>query len=532
MNLIQLIHNVNLVTPRGQINKNAKKIIRNNPSVCEAIYNATSFIHLPVIDSINERIHCIINGITETPKCIVCRQEHVKFVAKQYQTYCGSKCANADPARLKQVRATNIDRYGGPAPMCSRAVKDKTIATNLEKYGVRYHQLSSVGSDMRKHTNQRKYGGPSPFHSQDVRGKASQTFVERYNDTNFNRSTIPVESLSLLTNQHWLHDQHVTQQRPVYIIAKELGVSTFCVGSYLHMAGIQPTRYTTSQPHKDIVAFLRNAVPGVNIIENDRTVIGPWELDIVLPDYNIAIEVNGVYWHSEGQGKGRDYHISKTQACAAKDIRLIHIYDVEWERQSDIVQSRIKCALSLSRRVYARQCEIAEISKAQGSQFLQANHIQGNAVGATIYVGLFHNGELISAMSFCKPRYNTAHEWEILRFSTIGDTVVVGGASKLFKMFVDAYNPSSVVSYSDVRWNSGAVYEKMGFTYVRRSPPSYSYFHTSDPHDTWHRSSFQKHKLERKLETFDKSLSEWKNMQQNGYDRVWDCGTDVWSWQR
>ena len=35
-----------------------------------------------------------------------------------------------------------------------------------------------------------------------------------------------------------------------------------------------------------------------NLIEYDRALIKPYELDIVIPDLNLAIEFNGVYYHS------------------------------------------------------------------------------------------------------------------------------------------------------------------------------------------------------------------------------------------
>ena len=40
--------------------------------------------------------------------------------------------------------------------------------------------------------------------------------------------------------------------------------------------------------------------------------------------------------------------------------------------------------------------------------------------------------------------------------------------------------------------------------------------------------SFQKHKLKKLLPLFDEKLSEWENMKNNGFDRIWDCGNDKW----
>jgi G:T-mismatch repair DNA endonuclease (very short patch repair protein) len=53
------------------------------------------------------------------------------------------------------------------------------------------------------------------------------------------------------------------------------------------------------------------------IIRNDRTVLNGKELDIYLPDYNLAIEFNGLYWHSEDY-VGKNYHLNKTIECEKK----------------------------------------------------------------------------------------------------------------------------------------------------------------------------------------------------------------------
>ncbi len=35
---------------------------------------------------------------------------------------------------------------------------------------------------------------------------------------------------------------------------------------------------------------------------------------------------------------------------------------------------------------------------------------------------------------------------------------------------------------------------------------------------------FQKHKLKDKIDIYDSELTEYQNMLNNGYDRIWDCG--------
>ena len=63
----------------------------------------------------------------------------------------------------------------------------------------------------------------------------------------------------------------------------------------------------------------------IDIETNNRSLIAPYELDIAIPEKKIAIEYNGLYWHSEGQGKGYRYHLNKYLACKEKGYRLIPV---------------------------------------------------------------------------------------------------------------------------------------------------------------------------------------------------------------
>jgi len=136
--------------------------------------------------------------------------------------------------------------------------------------------------------------------------------------------------------------------------------------------------------------------------------------------------------------------------------------------------------------------------------FLNENHIQKSS-SSSIDIALFRETEIIAVMTFGMARYSQRHEYELIRFCCKKFVTVSGGASKLFKYFIKNHNPKSIVSYSDIRWNTGKLYKNL-------------------------RVSFQKHKLKSKLLHYDEKLTEWENMQANGYDRIWDCGNIVFEW--
>lgn len=262
-----------------------------------------------------------------------------------------------------------------------------------------------------------------------------------------------------------------------------------------------------------------------NIIYNSRKILSGKELDIYLPDIKLAIEFDGLYWHGEDH-KDSKYHINKTKEANDAGIRLIHIFENEWEYKRDIVLARLKHILGASQdsKVYARKCEIVEINSKVSAEFMESNHIQGNA-NASVHLGMYYLGVLVAVQTFCKSRFTKDCEWELLRYSS--SVPVIGGASRLFAYFVRKYNPKSIVSYSDIRWNTGSVYTKLGFRLSHISQPNYWYYKGKQLES---RHKYQKHKLEDILPIFKEELSEAENMQANGYKRIYDCGNMVFKW--
>lgn len=90
-----------------------------------------------------------------------------------------------------------------------------------------------------------------------------------------------------------------------------------------------------------IVANIKNVYNGL-IIENDRNAIKPYELDIYLPDLNLAIEYNSIKYHSIKEVGNAYYHIKKSIRCRRVGIRLIHIYEFEdFDTQIQLLQDLI-----------------------------------------------------------------------------------------------------------------------------------------------------------------------------------------------
>jgi len=234
----------------------------------------------------------------------------------------------------------------------------------------------------------------------------------------------------------------------------------------------------------------------------------------------MAIEFNGLFWHSELNGKNSNYHLNKTLECQEKGIQLIHIFEDEWIEKREIIKSIIKSKLNLiTTKIPARKCIIQPVSNGEAFEFLDTNHLQGYISGT--HIGLFFNDKLVSILTYGKSRFNQNYKLEILRFCNEIDTVVVGSLSKL----INHINSDSIITYIDLRYGTGNSYKKIGFRQLYVSKPNY--FYMKDYLIRESRLKYQKHKLESILEQYDPNLTEWQNMQLNKYDRIWDCGNLV-----
>lgn len=292
-----------------------------------------------------------------------------------------------------------------------------------------------------------------------------------------------------------------------------------------------PRMISRSKGETELFNFILGLFPSA--IANDRSLLGGFgkEIDIYIPEKNVAIEYNGLYYHSsEVHSIPRNLQ-DKLTRCTTLGIRLISIIEDEWKYKQDIVKSRLKQILGVSsdRTIYARNTTISQITHKQANDFLNGNHIQGGDVSKIRY-GAFCDGELLAVMTF-KPTNFTkggdGSEFEISRFAVKVSTSLPGIASKLFMHFVREYNPEEIISYADSRWSTGNLYKALGFEHVHQSPPNYWYFLPNEG-IRYHRSGFMKHMLIE--DGADPNKTEREIMRDKGYYSIYDCGSSKWKW--
>ena len=264
-----------------------------------------------------------------------------------------------------------------------------------------------------------------------------------------------------------------------------------------------------------------------------RDIIGNGqEIDIYYPQHKLAIEFNGDYWHSS-ECKEPDYHQKKSIACIERGIRLIHIFEHEWnnkEKRNKIISiiNNIVNSDNIS-KIYARDTEVKRVPIIEAEKFINTYHIQ-NYTKSTVHIGCYKDKELLGIMTFGKPRFNNDYEWELIRLCWKDNVMVVGGAEKLFSNFISNITPKSIITYTDLSKFTGNVYKRLGFKVCKDgiTKPNYKWVNPGK-NSVLSRYQTQKHILiEDGLGTEDQTEDEI--MKSLGYYKIYDSGNLKLEW--
>ena len=283
------------------------------------------------------------------------------------------------------------------------------------------------------------------------------------------------------------------------------------------------TVQSTSKIERAVAKWLRSMAP----VETKHILNDGKEIDILLPKQKVGVEINGLYWHSK---KNASYHQSKTLLAAAEGIQLFHMWEHWLYSKAPIVKSMLRVRLGFAKvRVFARQTTVRLLHKSEEKEFFESTHIQGY-IPSNISYGLFLDEALVMGMSFGKPRFNKQADWEIIRMSSKLNHIVVGGAAKLFAAFVREQHPDMVITYADLDYGTGKVYQAIGFDFSHYAKPNYFWTKKTV---ALPRYQTQKHKLSKLLgDKFSANLSERENMENAGYRKIFNSGNAVYTWRK
>lgn len=523
-------------------------------------------------DNIPEKIYCLDHNYTEIPKCSICGKPlKFKSYANGYQDYCSRACRFSEEAWKKseeKQKKTNLERYGVEYTSQAAVKKEKTLQTNLKRYGVTNPSKTKEIQDKIKRTVQERYGTDVYWKSEDFKKKASATWQKKYGvDWISKADKIKEKAKEVFIKKYGVDNPFKLEKskknqkenyhkKAIKNIQDTKGYEiefiddkTFKVknGCKIHGDIIIKNSifYTRTKPERLAVAPLcpicnpiasqssgieitiKNFLDllGVNYIENNRKLLGGQELDIIIPDKKIAIECNGIYWHSEIFKLDKKYHQNKSLKCKNAGYQLIHIWEDDLAMHKDIIFDYLKSKLGLvDKKIYARKCNVKELSVDLCKKFLSENHIQG-FIGSKIKYGLFYNDELVACMTFGPLRKALGQSaepevFELYRFAVKQGYSVIGAASKLLSHFKKNNSWKEIITYAKLDYSNGNMYEKIGFEYDSITPPNY-FWVSKNFNLRKNRFNFRKSEIS---DESNKHMTEVEIMHSKGYYRCFDAG--------
>jgi hypothetical protein len=490
-------------------------------------------------------------------------EEYLKSVKKTNLSKYENEWSIASNEIREKIKKTNLENLGVENPFLCEKIREKIKKTNLENLGVENPSQSEFIQLKKELTNLKKRGVKYPMQDPEVRDKSKKTLLNNYNIEHNSKSDSFKKSVSIknkknseerkskskktnlkkwgnefiTVSEKYRKENNILSKNKNYIKYQGKNYSLFkCDRNKDHNFEISSSNYfsrlyrglplcTVCNPigdsqsikEKELYEYIKS-IYNVEFIKSYRDGL---EIDVYLPDLKIGFEFNGLYWHSE-EWKDKWYHINKTNYFKERGIRIIHIWEDDWNLRREIVKSQIRNWLGLTEgKIFARKCYVKEIVDSKiATRFLEENHIQGR-VNSSLKLGLYYGEELVSLMTFDHYEGRNKMEsggWNINRFCNKINYSVVGGASKLFNYFIKNYEINRVISYSDSDWSSGDLYKNLGFNKISEGNPDYKYIFEGV---RIHKSRFRKSRL-------NSNLTESEYMKKSHIFKIWDCGKIKW----
>jgi hypothetical protein len=518
------------------VEETLQKSKRKSYAILEKNQDLVKFLNdkYPNISDFKTKIYLFVHDIDDYPICknTGCPNP-VSFKNRKFNDYCSPTCFNdfsKKSGRIDQIvkkrKQTNLEKYGNEVPSKLNIFKEKSKKTNIDRYGVPNPSKSSDIREKAKLTNLERYGVENPATLEYFKEKAKQTNLEKY------KTTLPNKSHYNQNFQNVLNDKNIFQtflnEHGTYSLAEIIG----CHISTIHHTSKKFDIPLPPRPRSNLEDTFENFL-NINKIKfqsgSRRILPSGKELDFYFPEHNLAVEINGLYWHSEiSGGKDRKYHYNKWKECDDLGITLLSIQEDEFNENKQFWFNKILYMTGNMKptKIHARKCEIRELDNV--TKFLNEHHLQGSCASSYKF-GLFYDDNLVSVMTFSNTRNNDIGIIELSRFCNHSGYLVSGGASKLLSHFIKKYGHlyKSIISFSDNNYSNGKVYETLGFDLKQNLRPDYKYVINQKRQ---HKANFRKSSIFKKFDIPDdmKNKSEWELMQYLGYDRIWDTGKKKW----
>lgn len=348
----------------------------------------------------------IIHDI-QLSKCIVCGKtlNYNATLNGRQRKFCSNKC--------------KLSKEGNP--FAQKDVKDKIKENCIKKYGVDNPAKSKEVQEKMQNTCLDKYGVKNVYQSQNIKKKIKDTFKKHFGDVNSIYAIPELKEKAWKTKKNNTYNRIIEKYKgkiePLFSVNQYQGVGKIYKWKCLQCGNIFEAKYDdgyiksrcfkcyprlnsfVSSYEKEIAEYIKSL--GFIVDTTNRQIIKPYQLDIVIPEKKLAIEFNGIYWHSTKVHSQSNYHLNKTELCEAGGYQLIHIWQHQW------VDINKQCVIKQDLKRYligfeeTEQYQIKNISKKEKDIFLNQHSISGTD-NSKIYFGYFNRNEMVGIVTLNK----------------------------------------------------------------------------------------------------------------------------------
>lgn len=490
-----------------------KNLAKNYPSEYQDILNYMQQNNLQTLP-FSEVLFMYFHKYNEQPKCKHCKKNILKFEsynAGYITTYCSHLCMSHDPELNLTKEETRLKKYGVRQIGQSKEIKDKIAKTNIKKYGVDNVFKRKDYQNKVTETIMKKYGVKTILQLPENKLKAKESIKNNPPKRNYEKVR------QIFKEKYDKVDliNYIGKNIEFYCDCEKKQVCCLDRGLFRHRYlndikicnHCNPVGVQNSFGEQELTNYVKSLLgDNILILENNRTLIKPYELDLYVPSLNLAIEYDGLFWHNEKK-VGREYHLNKTTMCESKGVRLLHVFEDEWRNKKETVKYFLKSIISPSTVSPVPDYKIVTLDKSTANTILFQNTILDYTIEDINY-GIEINNEIVGVMCFKQVGQ--------LKYELITNTHQTSYDIKLFETFLNDYKPKQVVAFADRRYYTKNQYCDLGFELDGEIPPDY-YYLTKESGGRF-AEKIQKNQIE--------------NYERRKYSKIFDCGKYKFIWNK
>lgn len=225
--------------------------------------------------------------------CAVCNKEFERIYRKSDADqpdklhFCNKECvdnaAKNSEILHKKKQKTCMNLFGTENAFQNEDIKEKIKQTSIEKYGYSHYRMSSKMKNSYKESMTKNFGVENVFQLESVKEKIRNTCLEKFNVDN------PMKSESVVSK----FDYHEIARKS-------------------HLTKKKKGSYKSSKTELKLLKILEKHFPKIQ----NQVPINNWLIDVYVPEHNVFIEFDGIYWHglnkSDEELKASETKHSKT----------------------------------------------------------------------------------------------------------------------------------------------------------------------------------------------------------------------------